>query len=72
MNAIALHFDRVIAFQSAIRRAEERAAISDFDQHVIEENGEFVVVDEGQYGGLPVQIIDRIRHTVDGRMSGLY
>jgi hypothetical protein len=57
-------------YLAAIACAERRALHSFFDQHVIE-NGEddYIAIDEGDYGALPMRLIDRVVHTVPGRMS---
>lgn len=59
-----------MAFEAALRRAEERAQHSFYDQHVIEENeGEYIAIDEGDYNALPAWMIDKVAFTVPGRMS---
>jgi len=60
------------AYLAAIACAERRALHSYFDQHVIEEEGRYVAIDEGDYGALPMQIIDRVVHTVSGRLDDEY
>ena len=58
------------AFDEAIRNATIRAAHSFFDQHVIEEaDGTYITIDEGDYNALPMNLIDRIAHTVPGMMG---
>jgi len=55
-------------FEIAIARAEERAKNTDFDQHVIEnEEGEFVVIDEGN-GDMPQWLIEQIIYSVTGKL----
>ena len=59
------------AFMAAYENAVQRARVSSFDQHVIQNaDGSFFTLDEGDYTNLPAWIIDRIVHTVDGRLSG--
>lgn len=60
------------AYLAAIACAERRALHSYFDQHVIEEEGGYIAIDEGDYGALPMQIIDRVVHTVPGRLDDEY
>lgn len=62
-----------MAFEAALRNAQTRSFHSFFDQHVVEnDNGGFYAIDEGDYGALPMAIIDRISFTVPGRMSDDY
>ncbi len=58
------------AFMAAVDCAERHALHSYFDQHVVEdaEKG-YIVIDEGDYNALPMAIIDRVVHTVPGRMA---
>ena len=59
-----------MAFEAALKRAQERAQHSFFDQHVIEErDGEFVTIDEGDYDALPAWMVDKVAYTVPGMMS---
>lgn len=60
------------AYLAAIACAERRALHSYFDQHVIEEEGRYVTIDEGDYGALPMRLIDRIVHTVPGGLDDEY
>jgi hypothetical protein len=74
MNAFVTHIDipafDPISYDAAVRSASNRAAHSFFDSHVIEvENGEFIVIDEGDYNALPMQLIDRIVYTAPGMMA---
>lgn len=60
-------------YLAALAFAERRAFHSYFDQHVIEdERGGFTAIDEGDYDALPMTLIDRVVHTVPGRMSDEY
>ena len=54
-------------FEIALARSEQRALHTDFDQHIIEENGEFIVHDDGN-GTLPQWRIDQIVFTVSGKL----
>src|SRR3546814_13199472 len=55
------------AFFAAIANAERRALHSYFDQHVVaDEEAGYITIDEGDYGELPMTIIDRIVHRVPG------
>jgi hypothetical protein len=53
----------------AVAIAERRALHSYFDQHVIEDNGTYLSIDEGDYSALPTQLIDKVVHTVPGAMN---
>ncbi|KEQ53743.1 hypothetical protein [Sphingobium chlorophenolicum] len=65
----AAHADAA-AYLAALAFAERRALHSFFDQHIIEEeDGRYVAIDEGDYDALPMRLIDRVVHTVPGRMS---
>ena len=62
-NAAADH----TAFFTAVRNAERRARSSYFDQYVIaDDEAGYITIDEGDYGALPMTIIDRIVHSVPG------
>lgn len=53
------------AFFMAVTNAERRARSSYFDQHIIaDEEAGYITIDEGDYGALPLAIIDRIVHSV--------
>lgn len=58
------------AYLAAVACAERRALHSFFDQHVIEdEDIGYFTIDEGDYGALPMTLIDRVVHTVPGGMD---
>ena len=60
----------IAAYLAALACAERRALHSFFDQHVIEDAaGCYLAIDEGDYGALPMRIIDRIVHTIPGAMN---
>lgn len=60
-------------FMTAYENASTRARVSSFDVHVIQNtDGSYWCADEGDYTQLPAWVIDRIVHTVPGRMSGEY
>jgi hypothetical protein len=60
-------------FMAAYDNAVQRSKISSFDIHVIQNaDGSYWCADEGDYTNLPAWVIDRIVHTVAGRMSGEY
>jgi len=75
MTALANRFANVtelagISFDEAVRNATIRAHHSFFDQHVIEQDdGSYLAIDEGDYNALPMHLIDRIAHTVQGMMA---
>ena len=61
------------AFFAAIANAERRALHSYFDQHVVaDEEAGYITIDEGDYGALPMTIIDRIVHSVPGGLLDEY
>jgi len=65
----AAHADTA-RYLAAVAFAERRALHSFFDQHVIEDDAEgYIAIDEGDYDALPMTLIDRVVHTVPGRMS---
>ena len=58
------------AYFAAVANAERRALSSYFDQHVIaDEDHRYIAIDEGDYGALPTQLIDRVVYTVPGKMD---
>jgi hypothetical protein len=60
-------------FMAAYDNAVQRSKISSFDIHVIQNtDGSYWCADGGDYTQLPTWVIDRIVHTVPGRMSGEY
>lgn len=64
---------RNIMLNEKIDTAEKRSLHSFFDTHVIEnEDGTYSVIEEGDYGALPMSIIDRIVYTADPKMSDEY
>lgn len=59
-----------LSFEEAVRSATIRAQHSFFDQHIIEQDdGTYIAIDEGDYNALPMHMIDRIAHTVQGMMA---
>ena len=61
-----------MAFNEAAR-AEQRSYHTYFDTHVVEEpDGSYITIDEGDYGRLPMQVIDRIYYTAQGRLADEY
>ena len=68
MNSTSAAADNA-AFFAAVASAERRAAHSYFDQHVIaDDEAGYITIDEGDYGALPMTLIDRIVHSVAGGM----
>ena len=60
-------------FMAAYENAVQRSKISSLGIHVIQNaDGSYWCADEGDYTNLPAWVIDRIVHTVAGRMSGEY
>ncbi|API60169.1 hypothetical protein BSL82_13410 [Tardibacter chloracetimidivorans] len=69
INPTSAHNDAA-AYLAALAYAERRALHSFFDQHVIEDDTRgYIAIDEGDYGALPMALIDRVVHTVPGGMS---
>lgn len=61
------------AYLATLADAERRARHSIFDQHVIEDADRgYITIDEGDYPTLPGHIIERIVHTVAGKLSDEY
>lgn len=72
MNSIDAAADNA-AYLAAIRNAEIRARYSFFPQHVITDPELlYIAIDEGDYGDLPMTIIDRIVYTEPSRRSEDY
>ena len=68
-NAAAAH----AAYFAAVASAERRALHSYFDQHVVaDDEAGYITIDEGDYGALPMTIIDRIVHSVPGGLLDEY
>ena len=61
------------AYLATYDLARQRATVSDFDVHVVRNaDGSYWYVDEGDYALELGEFEDRIVHTLQGRMSGLY
>lgn len=74
-NAIAAQalIARSITLDTRILEAEKRSYHSFFDIHVIEnDEGSYSLIEEGDYGTLPLHIIDHIVYTADAKMSDDY
>lgn len=74
-NAIAAQalIARSITLDTRILEAEKRSYHSFFDIHVIEnDEGSYSLIEEGDYGALPLHIIDNIVFTADAKMSDDY
>lgn len=56
-------------YLAAVALAERRALHSYFDQHVIEDDGRYFSIDEGDYNALPMRLIDKVVYTAPGAMS---
>jgi hypothetical protein len=58
------------AFVAALDQAHARAFHSYFNQYVlIDGDGRYIAVDEGDYGALPKAMLDRVVDTVPGKLS---
>jgi len=61
------------AFLAALASAERRARTSYFDQHIIEDHeAGYLTIDEGDYATLPMPLVERIVHTVQGGLIDEY
>ena len=60
-------------YLQTVWEARKRAAVSEFDIHVVrDDDGSYWFADEGDYALDLDGFLDRIVHTLPGRMSGLY
>jgi hypothetical protein len=61
------------AYIAALNCANARSFHSYFNQYILTdfERG-YIVIDEGDYGALPPQLMDRVIDSVPGRMSDEY
>ena len=71
--SISLVVTDTAAYLATYDLARQRATVSDFDVHVVRNgDGSYWYVDEGDYALELSEFEDRIVHTLEGRMSGLY
>ena len=72
LTAMPLDFDQT-AYLAALDRAHARSYHSYFNQYVLtDDEAGFVAVDEGDYGALAPQLIDRIVDTVPSKLCDDY
>lgn len=72
LSATPLDFDQT-AYLAALDRAHARSYHSYFNQYVLtDDEAGFVAVDEGDYGALAPQLIDRIVDTVPSKLCDDY
>lgn len=74
-NALAAQalIARGITLDARILEAERRSYHSYFAIHVVEnDEGSYSLIEEGDYGTLPLHIIDSIVYTADPKMSDEY
>lgn len=58
------------AFVAALDQAHARSLHSYFTQYVLtDDEAGYIAVDEGDYGALPKDMLDRVIDTVPGRLS---
>ena len=58
------------AFVAALDQAHARSFHSYFTQYVLtDDEAGYIAVDEGDYGALPKDMLDRVIDTVPGRLS---
>ena len=61
------------AYLAAFNLASQRAPWTDYDIHIIRNaDGSYWYADEGDYAFDMGDLVDRIVHTLPGRISGLY
>ena len=69
LTATPLDFDQA-AYLAALDRAHARSYHSYFNQYVLtDDEVGYIAVDEGDYGGLPPRLLDRVIDAVPGKLS---
>ena len=59
-----------VALVAALDQAHARSFHSYFTQYVVtDEDAGYIAVDEGDYGALPVMMLDRVIDALPGRLS---
>ena len=63
----------IIALDEKIMQAERRSYHTFFDVHVVQAgDGSYLLIEEGDYGELPLHLIDDIVYTATGKMDDEY
>ncbi len=69
LGSMPLEFNHA-AYLSALDRAHAKSYHSYFNQYVLtDDEAGFITVDEGDYGALAAQLIDRIVETVPSKLT---
>ena len=61
-----------IALDEKTLEAERRSYPSFFDVHVVRTEDGYILIEEGDYGELPMHLIDDIVYTATGKMDDEY
>ena len=61
-----------IALDEKTLQAERRSYHSFFDVHVVQTEEGYILIEEGDYGELPMHLIDDIVYTATGKMDDQY
>ena len=61
-----------IALDEKTLEAERRSYHSFFDVHVVQTEDGYILIEEGDYGELPMHLIDDIVYTSSGKMDDEY
>ena len=61
-----------IALDEKTLEAERRSYHSFFDVHVVQTEDGYILIEEGDYGELPLHLIDDIVYTASGKMDDEY
>lgn len=61
-----------IALDEKTLQAERRSYHSFFDLHVVQTEEGYILIEEGDYGELPMHLIDDIVYTATGKMDDQY
>ncbi|ALJ16741.1 MULTISPECIES: hypothetical protein [Sphingomonadales] len=59
----------IIALDEKTLEAERRSYHTFFDVHVVETRDGYILIEEGDYGELPMHLIDQIVYTATGKMA---
>ncbi|MDT0576404.1 hypothetical protein RM533_09410 [Croceicoccus sp. F390] len=61
-----------IALDEKTLEAERRSYHSFFDVHVVQTREGYILIEEGDYGELPMHLIDDVVYTATGKMDDEY
>ena len=62
----------IMALDEKILEAEQRSYHTFFDVHVVTTSEGYILIEEGDYGELPMYLIDDIVYTATGKMDDEY